>query len=621
MGKHKKKSSKSHKKDKKHKRKCDTSSSDEWVEAELVNNVKNCKAKKKSSKKKKRYHSSSESSVESDYKKSRNDSSTSSDEEYNQGRTSEKKVKQQNNDTDTNEKSVVRDEWMSLSTTFSSLSNEDRRNKREQDKKLQKKLEQYDPRSCSRELNPYWKDGGDGLPKFLMPKDSVSDDERSYKTKVHKQHKSSWRKETNQTVPVASTSTDNKSYNEPRKEDTGKSVENKASYNSETEDLNVLAGKILKAEIMGNETLVEELKKRLEIARKSSKEALSSREEVLLTQTDSQGRTKPVIMLNDGASGSGKKQRKKAVDTHQDKQRSRYFPDDDKYSLQQMFENEKFNNADEQDKEFLKVASKINKNDDMDDFFTDNVRRKKSDSTLDENNRNKAIIEHKRVSDSLDNCSRCIQSKNMPKNLIISMGEYVYLGLPEHEPLTDGHCLIVPIRHVCSITHLDENEWSEILDFRKALVRLFCSKDQDVIFFESALGFHKYPHTLLECIPLPKEEGDMAPIYFKKAIDESEMEWAQNKKLVSLKGRNVRKAVPKGLPYFSVSFGMEEGYAHVVEDEQLFPRNFAQEIIGGMLDLHHSKWRKPIKQSFSDQSKRVLSFTKEWKSFDCTIKE
>lgn len=113
----------------------------------------------------------------------------------------------------------------------------------------------------------------------------------------------------------------------------------------------------------------------------------------------------------------------------------------------------------------------------------------------------------------------------------------------------------------------------------------------------------------------------MAPIYFKKAIDESETEWAQNKKLVSLKDRDVRRAIPKGLPYFSVSFGMNEGFAHVIEDERLFPRNFAQEIIGGMLDLHHSKWRKPVRQSFDVQSKRVLQFSDEWKEFDCTVKQ
>jgi hypothetical protein len=43
-----------------------------------------------------------------------------------------------------------------------------------------------------------------------------------------------------------------------------------------------------------------------------------------------------------------------------------------------------------------------------------------------------------------------------------------------------------------------------------------------------------------------------------------------------LSGKDVRRAVPKGLPYFAVDFGLDSGFAHVIEDEKMFPRNFAQ---------------------------------------------
>ena len=39
--------------------------------------------------------------------------------------------------------------------------------------------------------------------------------------------------------------------------------------------------------------------------------------------------------------------------------------------------------------------------------------------------------------------------------------------------------------------------------------------------------------------------------------------------------KNIRRSIPKGLPYFHVDFGMQNGFAHVIEDEQIFPRNFA----------------------------------------------
>lgn len=45
---------------------------------------------------------------------------------------------------------------------------------------------------------------------------------------------------------------------------------------------------------------------------------------------------------------------------------------------------------------------------------------------------------------------------------------------------------------------------------------------------------------------------------------------------MDLSGKDVRRAVPKGLPYFAVDFGLDSGFAHVIEDEKMFPKNFAQ---------------------------------------------
>jgi len=37
----------------------------------------------------------------------------------------------------------------------------------------------------------------------------------------------------------------------------------------------------------------------------------------------------------------------------------------------------------------------------------------------------------------------------------------------------------------------------------------------DMVFFETAMYLWKFPHMVLECIPLPWETGDLALIYFK----------------------------------------------------------------------------------------------------------
>uniref|UniRef100_UPI00398EC46A CWF19-like protein 2 n=1 Tax=Pristiophorus japonicus TaxID=55135 RepID=UPI00398EC46A len=104
----------------------------------------------------------------------------------------------------------------------------------------------------------------------------------------------------------------------------------------------------------------------------------------------------------------------------------------------------------------------------------------------------------------------------------------------------------------------------------------------------------------------------------KKAIMEADEEWSMNKKLVDLSARDIRRAVPKGLAYFSVDFGLKGGFAHVIENEVKFPFYFGKEIVGGMLDLEPRRWRKPIRENFDDQRKKVLQFSHWWKPYDCT---
>lgn len=154
--------------------------------------------------------------------------------------------------------------------------------------------------------------------------------------------------------------------------------------------------------------------------------------------------------------------------------------------------------------------------------------------------------------------------------------------------------------------------------FRKSLVKMFEDKELDCIFLETNMGLRKHSHMIYECIPLPKEVGDMAPIYFKKAIMESDEEWSMNKKLIDLSSKDIRKSVPRGLPYFAVNFGLQGGFAHIIEDQYKFPHYFGKEIIGGMLDLEPRLWRKGIRESFEDQRKKTLQFAQWWKPYDVT---
>lgn len=239
------------------------------------------------------------------------------------------------------------------------------------------------------------------------------------------------------------------------------------------------------------------------------------------------------------------------------------------------FENEKFTSAADQDEQFANIAGKSkNPNDDLEDIFADKVRKEMSQSEMDERDKSKAIRQHEELKRTLDSCDKCFESPKMEKQLIVSMGDLVYVSLPWHEGLQIGHCMIVPMQHVACSTQLDEDVWNEVQDYRKAITRMFQSRKQDVIFFETVRYLHRNPHMVIHCVP--NKDFELAPFYFKKAIQESEREWSTNKQLISLKEKDIRRSVPKGLPYFWVHFGMDQGLAHVIEEQDRFPSNFAQ---------------------------------------------
>ncbi|CAC5398373.1 CWF19-like protein 2 homolog,CWF19-like protein 2 [Mytilus coruscus] len=432
----------------------------------------------------------------------------------------------------------------------------------------------------------------------------------------------------------SSSSSSESSEEEESEEDTPKSPPVKLLTEQE---MNQLGAKIVRAELMGDMDLAAKLKAELDQARELKERNVTvapsgDRKEgqgdednvVVLTRTDKQGRIIPLPEMSTDGKPSGKRRRKKQkVDTHGGiGERKQYFDDDDKFDLKSLVEREKMGTAEDDSKMFARLAQRsIDKTDDdyqIDDVFLDRAAKKQSISISEMKERSQAIYDHKKMAGALEKCHFCFG--NVPKHLIIAIGTKSYLSLPNYKSLTEGHCLIVPMHHSPSCTAIDEDVWEEMQTFRKTLVKMFLEEDEDIVFMETSMRLKQHPHMYIECVPLPKETGDMAPIYFKKAIQEAEYEWSDNKKLVDLRGRNIRKAIPKGFPYFCVDFGNEGGFAHVIEDERSFPYYFGREILGGMLDAEPQLWRKPSKENFDDQRKKVLQFAEKWKPYDWTQK-
>ncbi|KAI8432258.1 hypothetical protein MSG28_004697 [Choristoneura fumiferana] len=578
-----------------------------------------------------------------------------------------------------------REDWMAMTGMIKTYTKDDIRKPKVEEKKH---IDSYNPATSSRELNPYWKEGGGGLPQtpesfrkskpFLKP-DSNNDlysrsssSKASYTEKEYKRksshsygsysHRSGgWRKRddskqdsrddnrndfrdecrgetrdsrgrefkddirkepkinrrNHSTSPVLMDVKSTPNMSQPvgavrqEKKDT--------PYLSD-EKMNKLAAKIVKAEIMGNMKLVNELKVKLEAAREYRKQNPGAGKEdeddaVMLISTNSMGNSRPLVK---GSGGDPKsKGGKRKAETHVSGERTKYFGNDDKYNLSQMFQEEKYGDNYNEDAELAKIASKHkNPNDDLEDIFTDEISKNRNEAKDSEREKQKSINAHMKIERSLEGCEHCVDSKNMLKHLMVSCGTKVYMAVPARKSLVKGQCIITTIQHSTCVTSIDEDVWEEIMNYRRAITSFFNSQDKDVVFFETATKLHRFPHMVIHCVPLPRDVGDMAAIYFKKALLECEAEWSMNKKVVDLKGKNIRKGIPKGLPYFWIDFGMDPGFAHVIEDQQLFPRNFAEEVIGGILDLDHNLWKNPQREYGDLQRKKVLEFIKEWKPFD-----
>ncbi|XP_010017182.1 PREDICTED: CWF19-like protein 2, partial [Nestor notabilis] len=136
------------------------------------------------------------------------------------------------------------------------------------------------------------------------------------------------------------------------------------------EEMNKLGARIVKAELMGDMELASELQAELRNARKlretqgqiptnSGREPSSCQEEqVVLVRTDQSGRAWPVTAPAEPQEPKGGRRKRQMIPTHVDKERVRYFQDDDSVNLKDLVKNEKMRTAEDQNSLFLRMASK-----------------------------------------------------------------------------------------------------------------------------------------------------------------------------------------------------------------------------------------------------------------------
>ncbi|KAH7890545.1 CwfJ C-terminus 1-domain-containing protein-like protein [Phlebopus sp. FC_14] len=418
--------------------------------------------------------------------------------------------------------------------------------------------------------------------------------------------------------------------------------------------LNKLQARVLRARLM-NDPSAEELEREYqEELRKAHGEpgepVVRTKVEVLPT-LDVRGRLYDVGHGKDDAAPlPGNRKKKEKFETRDPKTGEivRYNADDDTMTLGEMLRQERFGAglADQKnlDAQFAKAIVGDGKFENDLEYMDDNAERLgRQKMRSDALKRQFAIHDYKRTQKALASCQFCYgEDDSPPKAPVIAMGTRVYLSCTLNEELLEGHCLIVPIQHHLTMLEADDDVWDEVRNFMKSLIRMFAEEDKGVVFYETVISLKWQKHTCIECLPLPWAQYDDIPQYFKESILASEAEWSQHKKLIDFAARpgGFRRAMVPNLPYFMVQFDHkgERGYGHVIEgtgdsaaageeDGALeegekgggeFPRYFAGEIIGNVMDVEPRRWRRPRRVDLRHNKDRTAKFKKKYDRFDWT---
>ncbi|KAI6121010.1 CwfJ C-terminus 2-domain-containing protein-like protein [Pisolithus croceorrhizus] len=398
--------------------------------------------------------------------------------------------------------------------------------------------------------------------------------------------------------------------------------------------LNKLQAKVLRAKLMNApnaDQLEREYEEELRRANGEPGEPTVRTKVEVLPTLDARGRLYDVGGgEKDATPPPGNRKKKEKFETRDPKTGEivRYNADDDTITLREMLRQERFEagitDQKNLDAQFAKAIMGDSKFENDLDYIDDNAERLgRQKMRSDAMKRQFAIHDYKRT------------QKVLATSPVIAMGTRAYLSCTLTEELLEGHCLI-------SMLEADDDVWDEVRNFMKSIMKMFAEEDKGVVFYETVINLKWQKHTFIECVPLPWEQYDYIPQYFKESILTSETEWSQHKKLIDFSKRpgGFRRAMVPNLPYFMVQFDYkgERGYGHVIEgtDESAaageedgavdegdkgggeFPRYFAGEIIGNVMDVEPRRWRRPRRMDFRFNMDRRAQFRKKYDKFDWT---
>lgn len=242
---------------------------------------------------------------------------------------------------------------------------------------------------------------------------------------------------------------------------------------------NALNAKILKAEMFGNQQLVNELKNKLK------------------QLEDNESNT------NDNNEESNVREEYYSVE----KKRN-----EESMSVKEMFFREKRTTVEDENRRFIASSSKTVRN--PEDEYED-MRQKQKNRKFDIRNETK-IRFHRSEDEEHNKCKQCITS--IAKHLILANDENTVITLTPYKPFTYGYCCILSKSHSnVSTVSADEECLAQINQRKCEISKFFDKQNLSVIFMETYFKRKSFSsrHLVIECVPIKSKLESEAKIFFK----------------------------------------------------------------------------------------------------------
>lgn len=216
--------------------------------------------------------------------------------------------------------------------------------------------------------------------------------------------------------------------------------------------------------------------------------------------------------------------------------------------------------------------------------------------------------------DICDNNSRYLNSKNY----VICKWQYCMLRLKNgSKRLHDMHCEILPLDHLKCFRDFDAEMIDEVLKMKSKLTVLLASFNLIPIFMESAVNFSRFPHAIIDCVPIDIQlKNDVTFCFtsaFKLSID------VQESRCIFLnKDKSLHSAIPKDFEYLLVEWELNNengnsGIISLVSSFKYVDEYFCLDTIAGLLEQDCIKLKLHSKIDNVVENYLINKFIDSWK--------